>query len=128
MTDLDDWIDAVRLNIGDDDGTLFTDDQITTFLTRAQNEPLLAASYAATALAGRYATRVSKSVGSRSISNSDLFKHYTALAAALKDQHANYKASANSRLTGSFHSNPEREQIFTVGMWDQDPTLEGGRE
>ena len=55
---------------------------------------LLAASHAASDLAGRYANRVSKSVGSRSIQNDQLFQHYSALAEKLLARYNNQKAGS----------------------------------
>ena len=75
-----DTTDAVRLAIGDTSSSpVLTDDEIDYYYSTYGNV-LLAASHAAGDLAGRCANRVSKSVGSRSIQNDQLFQHYSALA------------------------------------------------
>ena len=64
-----DTTDAVRLAIGDTSSSpVLTDDEIDYYYSTYGNV-LLAASHAAGDLAGRYANRVSKKVGSRSIEN-----------------------------------------------------------
>ena len=75
-----DTTDAIRLAIGDTSASpVLTDDEIDYYYS-TYGSVLLAASHAAGDLAGRYANRVSKKVGSRSIENDQLFQHYSALA------------------------------------------------
>lgn len=79
--------DAIRLAIGDTSTSpVLTDDEIDYYYS-TYGSVLLAASQAAGDLAARYAPRVSKSVGSRSIQNDQLFQHYSALSEKLLDRH-----------------------------------------
>lgn len=86
--------DAIRLAIGDTSASpVLTDDEIDYYYS-TYGSVLLAASQAAGDLAGRYANRVSKSVGSRSIQNDQLFQHYSALAEKLLVRHNSQKAGS----------------------------------
>ena len=75
-----DTTDAVRLAIGDTRSSPVLTDDVIDYYYSTYGTVLLAASHAAGDLAGRYANRVSKSVGSRSIQNDQLYQHYSALA------------------------------------------------
>jgi hypothetical protein len=89
-------LDGIRRAIGDiGDDPKFSDDEILYYYTQ-HGTVFLAASYAASDLAALYASRVNKSIGSRSISNDQLFQHYSALSEKLAQQ---AKRSAMSSMT-----------------------------
>ena len=103
---LNDPLDAIRRSIGDvGDTPQFSDDEISYYYVQYGNV-LLAASYAASDLAALYASRVSKSISGDSISNDQLFQHYTALAERLQKQ-------CIDRTVGSF-AVPSAAQIGVI--------------
>ncbi|OPY54646.1 MAG: hypothetical protein A4E48_00225 [Methanosaeta sp. PtaU1.Bin060] len=104
---LNDPLDAIRRAIGDiGDDPEFTDEEISYYYT-TYGDIFLAASNAASDLAAYYARRVNKSIGSRSISNDQLFRHYTELADRLR-------AQATARKAGSISMPPIRQITDSV--------------
>jgi len=82
-------LESVRYKIGDtdSDNPQLTDEEIEYELAEANSSILLAAARCASALAARYARKVTKKIGDRSINYSDLAAQYRSLAADLESQH-----------------------------------------
>lgn len=78
--------DAVRFWIQDTAAPWKTSDEEITFVVSKFPNPMLAAANVARALAARYASKPSKTVGDFSISWGELAKNYAALAAELESQ------------------------------------------
>jgi len=117
---LNDPLDAIRCFIGDTgDDPEYTDDEIYYYYT-ISGSTLLAASRAAAGLAAKCASRVSKSIGSRSIQNDQLFQHYSALANALQerynaDQNGSISAPPINQIKDSIPTNfPSRQKLSDI--------------
>lgn len=74
----------MRFTVGDTDATTYhlSDPEIEALLSTTQN-PIMAAARAAQAIAAKYAACTDESGGGISKANSQLFEHYTKLAASL---------------------------------------------
>jgi hypothetical protein len=93
-------LDFVRDKIGDVDSAdpLLYDGEINAEINR-QPSLLIAASVCATKIASRLARDVTKQVGNDRKQSSDLFAHYTSLAAELRDEAYN-GSTATATLVG----------------------------
>ena len=80
--------DALRLSIGDVSTTapILADAEVSYFIATS-GANLKAASYAASAIAAKYAPQINRGLGEGSVSFDQLFTHFTALADRLMDQY-----------------------------------------
>jgi hypothetical protein len=106
-------IDAVRLNLGMTASlTLLTDSEIEYYLALSGNNPVLAASFGAEAIAGIYAGMVDKSMGNSSVSLSQKAEAWRKKAMALRAQ------ALNPSLTPRASSSTPRPLKFWIGQHD----------
>jgi hypothetical protein len=106
-------IDAVRIELGGTGSlSLLTDDEIQYNLTRANNNPLLAAAFSAETIAGMYAGLVDKSMGGSSVSLSQKAEAWRKKSQALRTQ------ALNPSLTPRASSSAPRALKFGIGQHD----------
>lgn len=107
-------IEAVKLELGKGTSVdLLADNEIAYFVSRANGNILLAASFAAESLSGYYADLVDKSMGGSSVSLSQKAEAWRKKAAALKAQATN--PSLTPRFTASA---PPATLKFGLGQHD----------
>jgi hypothetical protein len=106
-------IDAVRIELGGTGSlSLLTDDEIQYNLTRANNNPLLAAAFSAETIAGMYAGLVDKSMGNSSVSLSQKSEAWRKKAMALRAQ------AMSPTLTPRASSSASGARKFSLGQHD----------